>query len=678
MQHLFSKKYLLNKLFVVFLALFLLISLLGKNSNLLTLFVGLPLIFFYPGYYVSRFWKPTLPAASRLSLSVVFSFAIQIVLLTLLRSAIPLEAGRLSAYLLLTNITIAACYFGLFFSKQKADTLPYNWQDYVIAGIPILFFFINFAISPVVSEGDSYYFIYAAISSFAAGHDISPYINRPGFIPFLGLLHLAGGEGWVFIFRILLSMLFYISILMCFDFFRRYSKNYSFTRWLFLLFLAAPVIPAEVDIARTQSLVLALTIPVLLLLCDFLAEKQLDSLIVATLLAAIGTRIHELSYVLLLTCFVTGGIYALRYLYQMPNRKKAGLLLLQIIGAGLIVLYPYYKLLTNDPSFTFISNSSHAIFDLFLHPHWTWWFLSNYTSDGSPVGWQGIQALYYYLYNGLIFALAGIGLMIFLRKHVRWSLIFPPLFLAGIYFFIAEILPRMGLFYYPNRAWPHMMLGLVLVAIFLMLDVKLRWGTWSKPIIIIGLILTVTSGVIGWTDQNYDKGGFYTVQETNVRNFIQNRLPADAVIYTPQSPNQAIIQVYGNKQTQVIASTTTFSTPSSLIPDTLKQITVSAEDTSTTVPYKEETFVESKSGDILSSTVSILPPSGLIATPVQPVATLQKDAYFYYSFARFDGTMGQRDWWRAVNSYQNYAFFENYPNTNVVYRDASGIIIKLN
>ena len=676
MKSLFPKNQLINRLFFVFLGLFLLITLTGKQSSWINTIVSFPLIFLYPGYYISRCWKTKLPAATRFSLSVVFSIALFIILLSISKGFISLTATDLSSVLILVNGGIALIYWQLFSRKQQPDTLPYSKTDLAILFAPFVLFVINFCLSPVISEGDSYYFIDAAKKSFAAGSDVSPYINRPGFIPFIGLLHVAGGETFVFIFRFILSALFYASILMLIDYIKKYSRNYSTNRWLYLLILAAPILTTEVDIARTQSLVFAFTLPVLILLSEFLTERKITYLLVATLLAVVGTRVHELSFTLLLTCTISLGVFGLRYFLEIPNRKLAWKNLLKVIAIGAIVLFPYLKLLSTDPSFAFIRNSSTTIINNIIHPHWVWWFLSNYTVDGNQVGWSGTQAILYYLNNGIL--LIGGGLLLFLatQKKIRWITTLPAVFFFGIYLSVAEILPRLGFIYYPNRAWPHLMIGFVFVIITLSLNMTWR-STWIKNLTIAVLALCILSGLIGWIRLTTDKGGFFTQKEIPLRNFVETEIPSNATILVAQSSNQAFIGLYTSLRTAYVPYTLQF-VPNQPILKTIYTDQIKGVQTSVdpSVPYLKKTVILNQNGNELSETSELLPQSSTPVVTPQPTPYVGP-LYFYYSFARFDGYMGSRDWWKDVNSIQNFDFFKNYPNSNVVYRDDSGIIIKL-
>lgn len=664
----------INRLFLILLALYCGLTITQTQIIWLQNLVSLPLIFFYPGYYVSKLWQSSLPGATRLSLSLVFSIAIHIALLSLFKTSLSLTTQTLSWYLIILNLLIAVVL--LIFSKgnSQKDTLPYGKIDYIILSIPIALFFINFLLSPLVSEGDSYYFIYAAMDSFKAGHDVSPYINRPGFIPFIGLLKLAGSESYGFIFRFFLPLCFYISTFPIIDYVKKHSQNYNTSRWLFLLFLAAPILTTEVDIVRPQSLLFIFTVPVLILLGEYLVNRKISYLFIAFLITIVSTRIHELSYVLVLTCLCAFGLHGIRYLIQKQDRKKIWKQLLQIIGATIIIGYPYFQLLQYDSTFSFIRNSTRGIFQNLYFANWRWWFLSDYKVDGYQLGWSGSQAALYYLYNGILLLIAIAFLLWLTKKKIRWITLMPALIFTFIYFSVAEILPRFGLFYYPNRAWPHLIIGLVVLVITMTMNFRWRHPSF-KPLIIIALGSAILAGVVGWTQLTLHKGGFFMREEIPIRDFIRDKLPDQSTLFVTQSSNQALVGIYSEQQSVAIPYLTTFSDPQTISEEVIEKTTIYKITKSETSPYLKRIIVQTQTGEIISEETHIIEPTTI--TIPEPIK-IGNNAYFYYSFARFNGYMGQREWWRQVNSYQNYEFFQNFPdNDEVVYRDKAGIIIKL-
>mgnify|MGYP007073229067 CR=1 FL=1 len=56
---------------------------------------------------------------------------------------------------------------------------------------------------------------------------------------------------------------------------------------------------------------------------------------------------------------------------------------------------------------------------------------------------------------------------------------------------------------------------------------------------------------------------------------------------------------------------------------------------------------------------------------------VNRPTYLIYSFARLKGVLATRDWWYQDNDPENYTSLNNYTGENVVFRDDSGIIIRL-
>lgn len=648
----------------------------GIFSVIFAFFPGLLLLAFFPGYYLNHLWLREKPLLFRVGYAITSSIALHLLLLGKTTQRLPLTQHSLNSYLLLVNL---ACFFVWYiwyrFYRQPSEPIPskrtYDWVDLFIVIVPITLFLINYWISPVITEGDSYYFIFGAIDSLHAGRDISPFANRPGFIPLLAIAILSLKASFSFIFKILIPAFFYCTIPILLDTIFTKSRTYTRDRWLYLFFLAIPVIAAEVDISRTQSLIIAFTLPILLLLTEGYQKRNYLLIGIAGLYSYAATQTHELGYVfLLVTILTTLSLLCISFLESTNKRRW-----LRNFGKwtiiGIIFLFPYAKTALSANSFGFYIRAFTYILQNSSQFHWRWWFLDSYkTVDGWDVSWAGTQVILYYLYNGIIFMGASVLFWLASKRQNALRNFLPIVIFISVYFATAEILPRFGIAYYPNRAWVHLMLGAWAGLTLISINWEWRRPAYIYPCIAICLGATLI-GIGGWVKVTEGKGGFYSPEENRIQKFMATSLPENAFILSTQTSNEAILRVYVSKKTGYLPYTSTYSSYDTFAPTALNtwldQERLAHVETITT-----DTTEVTSHGQLLSETKT----NRQEQQPL-PSDDLNDPVYFYYSFSRLKGIIGSRDWWRITNNSISYDFFKNFPAEKTVYKDDTGIIIKL-
>jgi hypothetical protein len=335
--------------------------------------------------------------------------------------------------------------------------------------------------------------------------------------------------------------------------------------------------------------------------------------------------------------------------------------------------------------------------------HWDWWFINSYTAiDSGKIGWPGYTFIFYYLYNGIILAIALLVLCLLFTRYYKKTKsnifpLIPVIFYSVFYIAIAEILPRIGIFLLPNRAWPHLMLALIFLTPFIINRLE---STKLKKTIVIIMIFAILSGVLGSIIGSTFMGAMVSPQESGVIKTISG-LPSNSLIVSTQ-PNDNLVIIHGNKDflglNKSVLTTENFDdeikSSINLALGEKKQQTIESIVISTSQEniVKENGIVISR--QIVSSQgisdsnqklelLKTYDPSRYYDLVNQLEADnsfngIKAPIYLLYSFAKFDGILAQRQWWKDNNDISNYDFFKNYTTReNVVYKDKDTILIKI-
>lgn len=288
--------------------------------------------------------------------------------------------------------------------------------------------------------------------------------------------------------------------------------------------LSMPVVLQEILVGRPQSLVVLALVPVLYLVARISkpgAVRQLYWLLAVCGIGLLGTRIHTLSFLLaMIACW---GICRVCWpiVRRMPFDSA-------MIGAALLILaLPWLQ------SFRILGDLWHILglaWQSLERGEFRWWFLSHYRNvDGTEVGWSGWSWLQYYGYM-LGVLLPGIAAYAWSRRYlpdkiqsqvrIEWAAIG----LVICMLVIAEILPRFGLAYLPDRAWLFIALGVTLL-----LPYGLAMAARHRFALTFFVVLQICSIGAG-TFVTYAKQGWMTHAEYGAVQFLLKETEASSVI----------------------------------------------------------------------------------------------------------------------------------------------------
>ncbi len=650
---------------------------------------GLVLLSFFPGYYFLRLVRFPLSEwrwYGQLSLALLSSMTLLAVIQFGTRHVVPFTEASQSALSLLAPwilFTLVAINNAGSNDIQKIVsflrewrqrlTLGDQWKQHLILLTPLLIYIVTYLINPTVDNADGY--LDTLTNAIKLQQNPAAY-PRFFFVPVLGLYRFVTDLPLVFVFKTLLSVSFYLSYFMLFNYLEMIIKDRKYIWLAYLAVLAAPVIVTEVNIIRPQLMVMIYCLPIIILLIEGLRKNFPLYLVVATGFSLILTGFHELGSILVaLSLFGLFYYIARRLLVHKDLTISAKQIIL-----SLLFIYPYAKLYNLFELFLPTLNTARNVLSHIDTIQWRWWFIDNYTTiDGFNVGWPGIQAFHYYLYNGLLFLIS--SLLLFSaqlknRHKMQTVLLSLPAVYAAIYFCFAEILPRLGIFYLPNRAWPHFMLGLIL-CFGLSLAVYTGKGLLGR-LLVASLGFSIVVGTVASLYLTYDKVGTVFRGELGAAKFIRETLPENSVVVSTQ-PNYDLVKFYGNRQ---FAGVDLRNTPVHFADDhefSEKLQTLIAKFEEVEPPYiipEQVTVTQQFSGEtLLSTSRTITAP----AKKVIPEAVIEPGdhVYFLYSFAKLRGLNAKRPYNQVILDKENLDYFLARRTKDIVYRDNNAVIIKI-
>lgn len=301
-------------------------------------------------------------------------------------------------------------------------------------------------------------------------------------------------------------------------------------------FLTIPIIISELLISRPQSLFL-LFFPISLYLLNYLNtlknNRKIYAYAMLLIISLIGAKIHSIftiSSLLILICL---------FISNIKQIKKYPMLVILIIVLAIASAYPWI----ND--FGIINSIKRFIAPIIngiTHIKPNLWFMDNYVNpDGNQMGWPGFSVLLYYGYNvGFLLLLLLIWAIV--KKYITWEnlkqyWIYTLSFI--LFFLIAEILPRLGVYYFPDRAW----LFVSLTAILFLASVYSKEET--KKINLYALLAGTASVLLTFV-LIYLKQGWVNKYEIEAALFLKNNTPKDAIVLS-QPGNTPLIEYYGQR-----------------------------------------------------------------------------------------------------------------------------------
>lgn len=453
-----------------------------------------------------------------------------------------------SAFMLLTFwqiIMLAILIISKRFSRHITTTFDFGkiFADklfWMLTGLFLIAIGVNFFLYKFNPAADPYYYL-VNLNKYLSQGTISLAEDRPIFTIFLQFLTSITGISGYWLLKIVLPLMTWPLLVLFYILSRNYLKNKLLLALSACAFFLFPVVAAEILIGRSQ-LIFLITLPIgLYLAFEIVKSKfsyQFYGLILLLFCQLAAIKIHPLFIVSAFLTLIAVGFY-LRDFYRRHT--------LESIFATVFLLVLFYPWLASFGLIDKITYFSNFFKNALFHPHFTLWFLNNATSvDGSTLSWPGYLAWFYYGYIlGFLLPLVIIVLIVRKKKidlNLRENWLY---FIAWFLFFaIAEIFPRLGLVFLPDRAW---LFAALLSSFFLPGLINKAFADISPKILIYGtaamFIATIT---VSWMI-TYRNGGWINSQEYLAAKWMKNSLPQNALIIS-QPGNNIMIEYFANRQ----------------------------------------------------------------------------------------------------------------------------------
>ncbi|MBA4317322.1 MAG: hypothetical protein C0412_02875, partial [Flavobacterium sp.] len=517
-----------------------------------------------------------------------------------------------------------------------------------------------------IPEWDSYSNIQSVRQSLLSGSLVANY--RPLFNASMTITSISTTIDPYTLFPILLiaaqsSLLFVIFLL------RSGTKNRVFNNLLMVSVLAVPVINMEVDIPRAQSILIAL-MPIFFYYLNKYYSSKNNNRDFALLLwmSVVCLSYHEffssltLLTILLLTTKLINS-------WRFGDKKDKSIVLLTIAVVFLSILIGYNYIFT----FKVAVGNMQIILNSLLHNlSLKWWFLNNgLSADHMAVAWIGWKSvLMYYAYYLSPVILCWLVLMIktLFKKQKISSFQYCLLFVGGLFFAFAEILPRMNIGILPERSW---LFFDVVVLIFIASYLNETKTSRLKCFVISALAVV---GMAGTFYVAVGKKSLTSSVEMKAANWINVNTAKDSIFISQQANNQ-LINFFGERK--ILSPNSDYFLSDELI----KQEEAPICESFKTIPSMEKTKNELSNFDIQKGDIKALSNS-IISTrsDIQKYNELcfpkalftYAPIYVLFSQEKLQGIYSTREWWRDVNYYG--AKLDKFNSFPVVY-DNGGVKI---
>ncbi len=704
--------------------LFLLSVLLSRElGNIIYKFpVGILLLYYLPGSNLNDiiFLKNSKKITwnTKLALDIASSIAIIYLAYAFFKGRLEYFELRNIVFVFSLNILLFALNIIIHLkTKRSFPTRDFhinkeNKRIILLSAIPVGLFLIRLALNPYAFEIDSrqYYEVYKNIlyssydTSWLAG-------QRLGFAVFMIFSNYIAGMNFIMFIKFFVPILFLLTSLVLFDL-TKMIKNSHLAALAYLLLIGSPYLTIMNEGVRPETFVFVFTLPILFLIYKSISYNKIGHAMLALIFAYVAYRFHEFGMFLLFISILSIIINLIR------NRSEIILSIKANPIRFLVILSPYAILLLQNYNL-FISISVSQIAQYFkgqyivfmMHPQWNWWFLNNFINfDGGQIQWPGYSFILYYLYTGpgilIIFLLLSTKIIFYKIKNKKtivcisnafWGSL-PIIIYFLMYLFMAEVLPRMNIFLYPNRTWAHIAISVTfLIAVELIALQKLDSRETKSKMLVAFFYLTVIGGGIGSTILSTNMGGLVVPSEKGVIKKIK-ALPEESIIVSNQV-NDNIVTIYGNKL-YIHISKSQFSQNADFIheinnnindyPDNFRKQLLDSFDIRkisqliidkkyTTSSYSIDDSRQYSNEEKLAIIKQYDPKAyGYIIEQFKTVENIgEKPIYYLYSFAKFDGFLAQRKSWAESNNPQDLEWLQNYNGDDIAYKDKHAILIKI-
>ena len=687
MTKLLIKLYSKNKLAVIFILTltFYSVSWLSKFNIGMYIF-GTPLLFYFPGKFLIeiipqfdfRFGK-----FGKFSICILYSFFSASVLGSFLQKSFGFGSGYTFWGIIMSNIILFLLLgllpkiklwknLNLLKPHHHFDSYSVNWRDYIplfIFGAAILALVF---ISPMAQNADGYLEMLKQSMgqrSYSSYPDQSIITFRQLFISLPALTSQFLGLDILFVFRNIFVVLFFIFTLIFYDYLKRNFHQRYIIALLYLSLLIPSVILTEINIIRPQVVILALTIPVMILSIESVKLKSLFASIITLVISIVAIKFHEMSFALTIAALLALVINIFRLTFIDKKISWKHLLLFTMI------IIPYLIFLNISVLFAQPVNWLLDALSLLPEIKWHWWFISNYrTIDGADLSWTGIYSLFYYLYNGAqLIILLVVLVCLALKNKIKlkiWLLI--PILYFAAFFIVAEILPRIGLYFLPNRAWVNLMIVAVIILSLLLEQMKngqLKLKIF--PIVTTILIIVGYSGTLYVTKNNIDS---VYKEELPIAKFIKNSTPENSIILSSQS-NATLVNIYGDRLYGQIPTSNHIINKQEfdqIIQDKLQDL--SKDKIEYIQPETIQTIETRKNNQTLDKQVATLQPEKIRVS--KALYSSDNPVYFLFSYRKTYGLANERVRNKVKLDIDNKEIYDKlgYP---IAFTDQSSILLKI-
>lgn len=409
---------------------------------------------------------------------------------------------------------------------------------WIICSIIVIFLGVSFVIYRYIPEYDGYYYIINIKE--VIGNGAYPNGSRSLFYGTVISFYYLTKISLYWVFKIVLPLIVSLIFIPLYMKAKKAGVGNVGVVLISLLPFTLPVISQEILYTRPQSIFILSFVMILYLLSEILGRerkyKYFWELALLLLVAISGVMLHEMYVSIVIIAFLS------TLVFFWPEIKKRPILSFVI---GILIVGALFVLL-NSGTVNSLNRLVVPIKRAMAHPVFDIWFIDSYRNvSGTQMGWPGLSWVYYYGYNlGILVPIVilylvwkkRIGLI---RKSYRESL---PFWMGMILFFVvAEILPRMGLAYLPDRAWLFLAIALIVIIADILATFDMK-----KKTVLYGMVLVyVISFFMSWSI-TYAKGGWTTRDEYKAAKFIKENTTANAIIIS-QRGNYPMISYFGER-----------------------------------------------------------------------------------------------------------------------------------
>ncbi len=545
-------------------------------------------------------------------------------------------------------------------TQIKGFSLQERWAIVCFAAVMGLLILIN----PYAQNADNY----LTIVGDSISHHTNLLLSRQSFVNWLTFLHFGLFFDYVKLYVLFFPVAFFVSSLAV----PLYLRGRVPPRLIALAYLSpliATVILSEVNIIRPQLGMIIFTLPIIFLLVEAWRSHRPILTALAGIMALSAVTFHELALPLLLLCL---GVAVAELAYQTAK----GVVKPRYYLIAIIIVLPYLVVLPFDRLFSSSSILAKYFASITPHLQWRWWFINSYTTpDGFNLGWPGILSLLYYLYNGLLFLIAVIWLWTRLKtKRLRKAIgsWWVPGSYILVYLVIAELLPRLGINFFPNRAWVHLMLGVVVLFALMIERYAVAKQKISRPLYVL-LLAALALGVVGSLYVAFNNVSVVYREEAGLIHYLRANTPTESLVISSQD-NRTLVVNYAHRPYVQLA------VQSLLDKSGFDKATAELlGDSSTTAvrvirPEIVENVEVVTDGKVTATFQRLLQSSFTVSYPA--VYHEGTPVYLIYSSRKYQGINRWRTYLASSGDQINEQTYPTF-GYDVVYRDSTGYILRL-